>query len=354
MRTRSINAKNVIIDYGDTDFTKAIESFIDVLNESLSHGLSSDKYSVFSLMKDHLDKPFEKLLGKYGMEKELGFCKPSLYKTPAPNSSFSAKRFESWSISGRIKYALITWERELYDLIHLYFESTSQRFINSLESLRAMVKLLPGLLSGQAEKKYTRYHGIMGSGDDYCYLCWRPVQGETRYCSEHDKSTEKGCKKYNQDRKYLKQFNYELLHWKQPDKTRLPISPEWFLYEAEKLGFGLSVEEIRKVIYFAVRSNLHLKVRRETLKLHLEGFNNQLIAEERGVSKQSVSKTMKAIDEQINNIIHSAEIDHSTEHCDTLVRRKIISARDGKEYETLAKKDDNPKIYYFDNEGFHD
>ena len=70
-----------------------------------------------------------------------------------------------------------------------------------------MVKLLPGLLSGQAEKKYTRYHGIMGSGDDYCYLCWRPVQGETRYCSEHDKSTEKGCKKYNQDRKYLKQFN---------------------------------------------------------------------------------------------------------------------------------------------------
>ena len=142
---------------------------------------------MFTLIKKRLDKPFEDLLVKYQMEKELGFCKPSLFKNPVLNQSLCTEEIVDLSHSEKIEYALKTWDRELQRLIRLH-SSRPLEFTASLDTLRSIAMLLSELLIVDVKKKYNKNDGVIGSGNLYCFLCWRPVMNQSRCCSVHDLS----------------------------------------------------------------------------------------------------------------------------------------------------------------------
>lgn len=343
MKRIPIDPEEIIFDWTDKDFAYAIKGFVDALNGSGTYSLTSEKYSVFTLIKKRLDKPFEDLLVKYQMEKELGFCKPSLFKNPVLDQKLCTKGMEDLSHSEKIKYALKTWDHELEGLIKLHFSSPPE-FTESLDSLRSIAILLPSLLIMEAEKKYNKRDGAMGSGNLYCFLCWRPVVNQSRCCAVHDRSTKEGKAKYKQDYKRLKDFNHELRHYKNSNKTRYVLPPKWFADEARKLGFGIGRQEIRKLVFFLVQSKLNTLIKKETLKLRNQGLGYTAIAEKRNVSKQSVSKTIKSIDEEIDFIVHSAAIDSYAIYGDTLKRQTFISPRNAKKYETLVLNLDSTNV----------
>jgi DNA-binding NarL/FixJ family response regulator len=334
MNKFKISPEEVIFDGCDEGFAKAIEEFIVELNQVPSYSLLSKRYSIFSLMRKHLDYPFNELEQRCVAQDTHGVLTPSKLKYPRFLSKDQQSRYSGLTPHRKICFSLECWDEYIRCVIKKTSDQNDE-YIAALDSLRVIVQSLPTWCLNaresinrdnlpSASKARTKKH--IQPKSRYCVLCWRALNHvvenidehvyssvnsiQTKYCFTHDRTRniENGLRNYMRDRHYLKSFNREYASLTKTGVSRFHPEPSWYISQAREKGVAVGITEIRKIIYFLVRSGLDTSRRKEILSMNQKGQSIADIARQLGITRQAVHKTIKQIDskmtEVINRVIH--------------------------------------------------
>ena len=166
---------------------------------------------------------------------------------------------------------------------------------------------------------------------------WTRLLGAGQFCYEHDriKNPENGEKNYIRDFYWLKRFESELSNLANPELSNFYPSPKWYIDEARRVGFAMGLPEIRKLIYFLVRSRLDTEKRKSVYKMREQGLSISEISSRTGVSRQAVHKSLSIIDTKMDEIIHCASINEPIDCSGLFEPYSFISSRNGQTYKSL-------------------
>ena len=329
MRKRPISVDEVIFDGCDLEFAGAIERFIRELNASPSYSLLSKRYSVFSVMKKHLDASFADLESRYDFNMFRGVIVPSAFKSTkrlGRNQSLNDAELTAYR---KVCVSLESWALFIGELIKGDLDQRKP-FIAALDSLKMIAQLL-AMWCGEAresisrdklpgDKARTKKHIQPKLG--HCLLCWQPLnhtsggvseqtygsinQTQTKYCFSHDRTrnTEDGWRNYVRDRRYDAAFKRELASLTKREASNYHPNANWYIGQARERGVDVGVTEIRKIIYFLIRSGLDTPRRKEIYALNEKGYSIVDISRQLGITRQAVHKTIKQIDLRMSKIIN--------------------------------------------------
>jgi hypothetical protein len=236
-----------------------------------SYNISSKRYNIWNLLRKNIDPPIADALQNFGVQHMF-------------NPGFSGwLRLQTMS-----KMSVF-----LKSKIHLY--NYSPELIANLESI---IEISYFTLAKQPAKKIEN-HRLRGSNQinhrkkvdyrhyPYCELCWRLCQAAERnlenperahatlrFSSEHNPSVQTSM--YRQDHRFRVRFHEELLKLKKTQNIE-------FLSEAKMRAQAYKSSHIRK-------SSNTVRI----AELCTKGLKQSEIAKKLGISRQAVSKSLKA------------------------------------------------------------
>jgi len=326
MRRRKILLDEIVFDGCDKRFEKAIEVFIEKLNETPSYTLLSRRYSVFSLMRRHLDVAFTELEERYEVSMYKGVLTPSKLKYPRFLSEGQQNYYIGLTPHRRITFSLNYWAEFIGNVIKNGFERNSA-YIAALDSLKMLVQTLVLWCSDGREslnlervpsKSKARTKKHIQPKNRHCALCWRPLNYtsgdidesrygtvnkiQTKYCYHHDRTG--NFHNYVRDRRYIKSFDREYASLTKREDSNYHPNASWYISTAREKGYAVGVTEIRKIIYFLIRSGLDTPRRKEVYAMHEDGNSLSEISRRLGVTRQAVHKTIKQIDLKMAEVIN--------------------------------------------------
>ncbi len=326
MERREILLDEVVADECDKAFRNAIEVFIAKFNEKPSYSFLSRRYSVFSLMKHHLDDAFSELEEGLGVSMYKGVLTPSKLKYPRYLSESQQSCYLGLTPHRRVSYSLNYWEGFIGNVIKDDFEQ-NPAYMGALESLRMLVQAIV-LWCGdgreslnmdrQPSKSRARTKKHIQPKNRHCALCWRPLNYtsgdidesrygtvnkiQTKYCYHHDRTG--NFHNYVRDRRYIKSFDREYASLTKREASNYHPNASWYVNSAREKGHAVGVTEIRKIIYFLIRSGLDTPRRKEVYAMHEDGNSLSEISRRLGVTRQAVHKTIKQIDLKMAEVIN--------------------------------------------------
>lgn len=321
-----------------------------------SFSLTSRRYSIWSQLREHLDAPVAHLI-----QRCRSICDSRLLDGFAPSSSgrnpptfyldkeaaAKAKLYghhvadvvpfqqrahaQLGSATDRSIETLFVWDANLNAVVlstpsfqsSMVAEKLATQFCSTMLTLRNLLSLLRHFRAQRGPDPFGFQDGVhpqlpdnktRNQGQSFCELCWRPTmrsaamgrcsrtpdvrsrQLSNRFCAEHDPSDPKS--RYRVDLRYKKVFQQECLFG-----TRLAvlegISPPSFE----------SQEEHRQAAYKRAHSGLRPlskadtpSLREQAWALAHQGVRQADIARQLGVSRQSVSRTLKRMREIVAGV----------------------------------------------------
>lgn len=287
---------------------------------STHHSLTSRRYSVWALLRKHLDIPF----GRFVQSLKSPIAETFFGENPPSKALSSVKRQVDEAPFRHAERAVNHWELKLRNFLRKFNESVhgnsltpkeERRCYGTISSVRELFITLRGLSA-------TRASVSNATGPLYCELCWRPTM---LWQSEHynlpsslwpvafqssQKPSKRFChihvpgvpgSKYRSDLRYRDAFRRELhaqilkgrgsayiLHLRPP-----PSADE---------------SEMRKLAYDQVHSGIGKKrgyrgshgTREVAAVLFANGTSVAKIAEKMGISRQAVYKALKSLREALD------------------------------------------------------
>ncbi len=311
-----------------------------------SFSILSKRYSVFSLLEKHLDKPieeqFKEYFGDQDREELNEFQASKLHEENIHNSSsFSQYKLvtaslEKWlnilmdyskKIDQQLYSETFAVENVFSSNNEIELSKTQIQFFALLDSLIYLIEGLLTLKPLKAQIKFSleddfeKISTVLfeDKPDNYCKLCWRRTmrseiehkniywekkKHSAKYCKYHSPSVSKeSWKNYIRDRRYEKKFNHELttLHTKN-ESHFLPTLRQIII------AFGIvDPQEKRKLAYNLVHSGLDTTVRKKIIRFKQNGVKNSDIARELGISIQAVSKYTRIINNKLQELFDDVD-----------------------------------------------
>lgn len=331
MTSISARIHKAVAAYKDcpTPLKSGASEFANVL--TASHTLTSRRYSVWALLKRHLDQPFAAALAYSGPwdSKLLGGFRPSNgWRQPRASvvsrlATYPAVRHlcspsthaPGTSPADEAIYAMERWIQCLRLAIHSCDDASgvappaSAAFTSALDLMREILHLLKRL------RPRHRSHAVLGrvpdqapGGEKCCELCWRPSmrwvaiaqspqllsssQKSARFCDVHDPSNPKS--RYRTDLRYKAAFLKEL-------DAVCNFSASAYAFELPGLPHP-DEHMLRRLAYDRVHSGIRSPNARKDTSLKervwvllQEGRSQSDIARELGISRQAVNSAQQKL-----------------------------------------------------------
>lgn len=299
------------------DLAAGIASFAESLTSS--HSLTSRRFSVWTLLKDHVDKPFA-TLELASIERRLlaGFKPSQAWKEPgeiakselARNPAVAHFALLPTNARSPVTRALQSMERWIHCLrlaVHACHERgtdaspTAATTASALDLTREVIDALKRL--GPRQQRIGHERSREKGSSEFCELCWRlSAMAEahqkgndsddyrsTRFCVVHDPRAPKS--RYRTDLRYKAAFQHEL-------EAVTNFADSAYAFELPGLPHP-DEAMLRRLAYDRVHSGIRSPAAKNTLSLkervwilHQTGLNQASIARSLGISRQAVSKTM--------------------------------------------------------------
>lgn len=311
---------------------------------SPSHSITSRRFSVWSLVRRHIDQPFGKAIASLkhrawgGL---VGEFVPSLAWQP-PNLQVIelATTFREVAlprINGSPEYtsraesvvsAITQWD-ECLRLVgrRARISKGLSHLVPALDAMRLLLARLMRLRPRVERDVYgISVRDSLTRPDQYtfCELCWRESlrcaalnAGESklrarrltdRFCRHHDPRDPRS--QYRVDIRYKEAFRQELDALLNVEQSRFSFS-----FHAPR---GADFQELRKTAYDLVHARLRTLsskepgFREQVATLLISGLNQSEVARRLGVSRQAVSKAKKSLEGMLKARQHDAEISPRT------------------------------------------
>lgn len=328
MKNTKVRLAEAVASYKDCppNLSQGVTKFAEALTPS--HSLTSRRYSIWRLLRLHVDGPFAEALCYRGVwHKELltGFMPSRAGRHPGAQVLAAMRTYEPLkeladavsedersSTVTAVTGALECWFHCLRMAIHSVYvagvREGGKPFIQSLDLLRELLQILEQLRPRyRTDPTFGRTRVTSDGHYRYCELCWRlsmrSIESRRasrnkskrlpsgRFCAVHDPSNPKS--RYRTDLNYKKAFYRELGilgNLENGYAFELPALPHPDFAMLRRLAYDRVHAGIRSP---NSRSPLSLKER--VWKLRLEGLRQSEIARTLGISRQAVSKTMKQL-----------------------------------------------------------
>lgn len=309
-----------------------------------SHTITSRRYSMWGLVREHIDRPFEEALSDYpeGALRAFvaEFVPSSAWKPPgrvvleiASSCQEAAlprlqSTSEERSRAELVVSALMQWDECLRLVVRRAKVSPNhEHFAATLDSIRKLLSKLRSLRprhERDAEGTSVRDAISRPDQDTFCELCWREslraaalrsgqsklrARGlSSRFCAIHDPRDPKS--RYRADLRYKPAFERELDSLMNLDKSAYFIR-----FEPPR---SADFQEIRKTAYDLVHSRLRqLDSTRPGLREHVaellgQGLSQSDVGRKLGISRQAVSKAKKSLERVLRARALDAELSPRT------------------------------------------
>lgn len=326
--------ENIIQQSENPVIRSSFQEFKDAIIPS--HTTTSRRYSVWSLVRKHLDHPFISIIDSYKgqWEKELltGYLPSTSNKVSIKLSNCKGDYTVTNSIEfwrHRLKSAIRSTD-DFYNKfgednslpLNYFFSHSDQSnnskitdtnseqnaFNNTLDCFILfhdfLLLLKPGQILHPDFGRILNKESSSHMDSQYCELCWRksgkfyqlPLVSR-RFCDTHNPS-DPGSK-YRHDHRYKVAFQYELDAYHGKCKSNYPV-----MLRVNKKHYD---DEVRKFIYYLVRSKLNTPAREKFIGLRVKGFTPREIANQLGISIRAANKTERDILNRLRilfNIFH--------------------------------------------------
>lgn len=312
--------------YCPSSLSSGVVRFSEALTPS--HSLTSRRYSVWALLKRHVDQPFADALRYQGVwHRELlsGFSPSRAGRHPGPEALTALGTYEplrelaiihqseEGSPSAEtISVALERWYQCLRMSIHSCYAAerspTSKRFGHALDLMKEVLHLLKNLRPRhRSHPVFGKVREINTSSHRYCELCWRPSMRSVdlrrgahkkgkrlrsaRFCEIHDPSDKKS--RYRTDLNYKAAFKRELeaIQWGLDEETsyalELPGLPRPDIPMQRRLAYDRVHAGIR-----SPNSRRDRSLKERVWLLKREGKSVPEIAKELGMTRQTIHEAV--------------------------------------------------------------
>ncbi len=299
-----------------------------------SHSLTSRRFSIWSLLKKHVDEPFAAALvcysGEWSRELLVGYRPSSSGRPPGQavldqlalipavaHLSSPAIPPSNLASADRAIFALERWIQCLRLSIHSC-DSTSgvlppsaRPLVQALDLMREVLQLLERLRprhEGSAVLGRLPDHAAGGSHDLCCELCWRPSMRwvatskaphllgsrlkSGRFCEAHDPSDPKS--RYRTDMRYKTAFLHELDAVYNFARSAFALELPGLPHPDEHMLRRLAYDRVHAGIRTPNARNKSSLIERVWM-LHQEGLTQSDIARVLGISRQAVSGAMRKL-----------------------------------------------------------
>ena len=320
MKKHSIKLQNIIEFDCDSKISEGIEELLKACDEKPSISLTS-KPSIFNLIKQYLDKPFEEFLNLYFTEESHNIFKGKKFSNfgQIDQHGLQIRREDFQEIINSLEF----WRDRIYTFREhqgwyvpidqqFTFKATLGTFEEFLLYLARnfLPKTTNDPISASNENSKQRTQKINGNSIEMCQLCWRDtmrheiekseghtrrsirkLNGSSKYCKYHSPSINKS--NYIRDKAYIHAFEHEK-RAAYPFKYESNFKPgiEWYL---EQRGSTLNDKEIAFVAYHLVRSKLGSDRRKQIIELRDENKTTSEIADIVDITRQATLKNLNHI-----------------------------------------------------------
>ncbi len=298
---------------------------------SSSHSLTSRRHSLWTLIRKHIDLPFQKAMASIppgplhvlveGMRPSLMWRSPSqrilviARSCEEASCSYLKDISEGLSAADQRIAALMQWDECARIAARFAPDCQGQSaYVASLDTMRSLIAKLRHFrpqreidAAGTAHKDFR----TRADQDSFCELCWRlsmrtvallrgthtisAQRRSGRFCSVHDPSNPKS--QYRRDLRYRTAFRKEVDALSKMDSTAFLVSPV--------LHVGADFADMRRAAYNLVHARLRASnsgspgLRERVAHLLSQGTSQSEVARQLGVSRQAVSQANQSLKKTI-------------------------------------------------------